>query len=99
MEIRKPRTGQKATSYKIWKKNGTVIKKELVTVSTYRPIRGKYEIGTGAPEPTKAPPTTESPTTASDTEATTAPVTEAEGDTASNGSADSEAPSGEQGPS
>ncbi len=99
VEIRKPRTGQKATSYKIWKKNGTVIKKELVTVSTYRPIRGKYEIGTGAPEPTKAPPTTESPTTASDTEATTAPVTEAEGDTASNGSADSEAPSGEQGPS
>ncbi|MGI6298789.1 MAG: VanW family protein [Saccharofermentanales bacterium] len=58
VEVRKPRTGQKATSYKIWKKNGTVIKKELVEVSTYRPIQGIYEIGTGAPAPTQPTSTT-----------------------------------------
>ncbi len=67
VEVRKPRTGQKATSYKIWKKNGTVIKKELVEVSTYRPIQGIYEIGTGAPAPTQ--PTL--PTTVSSTANTT----------------------------
>jgi vancomycin resistance protein YoaR len=71
VEIRKPHTGQRATAYKIWKKDGVVIKRELAFTSYYRPIQGLYEIGPAVvpPVPTVTPPVptavlTPAPTTA-----------------------------------
>ncbi len=57
VEIRAPHTGQRATAYKIWKKDGKVIKREEIFKSYYRPIQGLYEYG-----PAKAPAPTATPT-------------------------------------
>lgn len=73
-EIRKPRTGQKATSYKIWKKDGVVIKKELVAVSTYKPIQGLYEYGPPKPSNPTTTPTTGTTTSTTKGSTTTTPT-------------------------
>jgi len=58
VEIRKPHTGQRATAYKVWKKDGTVIKREVAFTSYYRPIQGIYEVGPAAPTSAPTQPTT-----------------------------------------
>lgn len=59
VEIRAPHTGQRATAYKVYSKNGKVIKTVLAFKSYYRPIQGIYEVG---PNPTPAPKPTAKPT-------------------------------------
>jgi len=53
--IREARTGQRATTYKIWKKNGTVFRQELAFTSYYRPIQAIIEIGPPLPTPVVTP--------------------------------------------
>lgn len=62
--IRQGRRGQKATSYKLWQKDGKTFEKELVAVSTYRAIQGIIEVG--PPLPTTAPTTPTAPTEPTD---------------------------------
>lgn len=52
VEIRAPHTGQRATAYKVYTKNGKVIKTVVAFKSYYRPIQGIYEVG---PDPTPKP--------------------------------------------
>ncbi len=67
--IRPGRTGQKATAYKLWQKDGKTFKKELVDTSTYRAIQGIIEVGPPLPTvPTAAA------TEAAANEPTSAPV-------------------------
>lgn len=60
--VREPHTGQRATAYKIYTQNGSVIKTEVAFTSYYRPIQGIYEIGPAVTETT--PPETAPPTEA-----------------------------------
>ncbi len=70
--IRAEHVGQLSTSYKVWSKDGKVLKKELLAKSRYRPIQGIHEIGPGQPE---TEPTTTAPTTPAETApSTTAPT-------------------------
>lgn len=63
VEIRAPHTGQRATAYKVYTKNGKVIKQVVAFKSYYRPIQGLYEVGPNpTPKPTKKPTPTTAPT-------------------------------------
>ncbi len=66
VEIRAPRTGQRATAYKVWYKDGAVIEREVVDKSYYRPIQGIYEYNPNQPTPTPTPEPTPVPTQAPD---------------------------------
>ena len=60
---REEHIGQLATSYKVWTQNGTVIKREVLAKSRYRPIQGLFEYGPDLPpEPTATPPPPPEPT-------------------------------------
>ena len=53
--IRAAHTGKKATAYKVWQKNGEVIKREAIFTSTYRPLYAIYEYGPPLPAPEPTP--------------------------------------------
>lgn len=53
--IRAAHSGKQATAYKIWKKNGEVIKREAVFTSTYKPLNAIYEYGPPLPSPAPTP--------------------------------------------
>jgi len=73
VEIRAPHIGRRATAYKVWKKNGTVIKREMAFTSYYRPLHGIYEYGP-APVPTPAPTPTVTPAPSPTATPTAAPT-------------------------
>lgn len=73
---REEHVGQLATAFKVWSKDGKVIKREVLFTSRYRSIQGIIKYGpepTPTPEPTE--PTTEEPTTESETTTSTTSAT------------------------
>ncbi len=45
VEIREGRIGQRATAYKVYSRDGEVVREEVLFKSYYRPIQGIYEVG------------------------------------------------------
>jgi vancomycin resistance protein YoaR len=52
LEVRHEYTGLRITAFKVWKKDGLVIKKEIAFTSYYRPLNVIIEYGPPAPTPT-----------------------------------------------
>ncbi|MDD2457967.1 MAG: VanW family protein [Eubacteriales bacterium] len=45
VEIRAEHIGQRATAYKVYKKDGAIVREEVLFKSYYRPIQGIFELG------------------------------------------------------